>query len=129
MAESEPKQEAEPEVLVAPAKPKRPSSAAMLRSVLEPGSDGGLMPELDRLLAININNTTSVDAANLQKVLAFLVTGVQTLASAAVAAESKQAEIDAKLTAEVAEVRSGVTACNAKLDEIGNKVRALLSQP
>ena len=33
MAESEPKQEAEPEVLVAPAKPKRPSSAAMLRSV------------------------------------------------------------------------------------------------
>jgi len=83
------------------------SSATSLTQGLVPAAEGGdeasdadaassSAPEADPLLAVNISTSSSVDAANLQRVLTFLVSSVQSLAHSCATSEAREAEAERK---------------------------------
>ena len=93
---------------------KPAASASDLEDALASAETGeGLFSDLDRLLSININTSAQVDAANLQKVLTFVVAGVQTLAGA-----------EMQNQAAMAEMRDTVAATKERIDALDGTVKA-----
>jgi hypothetical protein len=95
------------------------------------GSDpsSGLVKDLDRLLSVNINTTTTVDAVNLQKVLTFLVSSVQAIAGAALKARDASANVGAQLAAateQLGGLRGDVGRLDERLDAAEARVSALV---
>ncbi len=78
-------------------------------------------PSAESLLAVNISTTSSVDADNLQKVLTFLVSSVQSIAASCASSEACHAATEEKLAAATGEL----TSLRAKFDTLSSQVNGL----
>ena len=86
-------------------------------------ASGGDEAAPDPLLAVNIFTSSAVDAANLQKVLTFLVSSVQSLAASCASSEASQAAAEDKLSTTTTEL----TSLRERFDALSGQVGGLAS--